>query len=265
MSHGVEFWWALGAVLALLVAGAAYAAHALTRGGTMAAWMVGTVVFGVGHWPWAAALLAFFGTSSALSRWRKGRKEGLGWEKTGRRDGRQVWANGGATVLCALLPLLVPGVSHARAHLLFLAALAAANADTWATEIGAAFGGSPRLVTTGRSVPRGTSGAVSAAGTLAALGGAALLGLFAIGDGLTAVLIVTGAGLAGSLFDSVLGATAQAQWRDVSGRLTEQVRLGETPVRGWRWVGNDLVNVLCTFSSVALASLLLTFLPAVGK
>lgn len=248
--------WALGAVLALLIAGGAYRAGALTRGGVLAAWCVGTVVFGVGQWAWAGALLAFFGTSSALSRWRKRGKDALGWEKTGRRDGAQVWANGGAATLCALLPLVLPSVTVGRAHGLFLAALAAANADTWATEIGAALGGAPRLVTTGKRVPRGTSGAVSAPGLGAALAGAALLGLFALPSGLRAVMVVTLSGFFGALCDSILGATVQAQWRDGSGRLTEQTQAGQLPARGWGPVGNDLVNALCTLAAVGLAGVL---------
>lgn len=251
-----EAGWALGVALALLAAGGAYRARALTRGGACAAWIVGTVVFGVGHWMWAGALLAFFGTSSGLSRWRKHGKDALGWEKTGRRDAVQVWANGGVATLCALLPLLVPSFSMGRAYGLFLAALAAANADTWATEIGAALGGDPRLVTTGQRVPRGTSGAVSGPGLGAALAGAALIGLFALAVGPRMALVVIGSGFLGALLDSVLGATVQAQWRDPSGQLSERASVGQAPARGWRIMSNDLVNALCTLAAAGLADVL---------
>lgn len=251
-----EAGWALGAVLALAVAVGAFRGGALTRGGAAAAWVVGAVVFGVGQWAWAGALLAFFGTSSALSRWRKRGKDALGWEKTGRRDAAQVWANGGVATLCALLPFLAPSVSSGRAHGLFLAALAAANADTWATETGAVLGGEPRLLTTGRRVSRGTSGAVSAAGLAAALAGAAVIGLFALPGGPRVMLVVTGAGFFGALCDSLLGATVQAQWRDASGRLTERPVPGQGAARGWRLVGNDVVNALCTLAAVGLAGAL---------
>lgn len=251
-----ELWWAVGVSLSLGVAFAAYDARALTRGGALSAWIVGSVVFGTGHGAGAAALLTFFGTSTALSRWRRRSKEDLGWEKTGRRDAGQVWANGGAATLCALLPLLTPAVSHDGAWVLFLAALAAANADTWATEIGAAVGGEPRLVTTGRRVPRGASGGVSAPGLAAALAGAGLIGLFALADGPRAALAVTVAGFVGALFDSLLGATVQAQWRDGAGRLTERPQAGQGPVRGWRRLGNDWVNVLCTLAAVGTAAVL---------
>ena len=239
----------LGIVLAAAVAALAYRARALTRSGALAAWAVGTVVFGVGGWLAAGALLTFFGTSTALSRWRKARKDALGYQKGGRRDAGQVLANGGVAALCLLLTLF--GVKNGI--LLFLAALAAANADTWATEIGSALGGQPRDLRTGRRVEIGTSGAVSLPGILAALAGAAALGLFS--GNLHTFLIVTLAGFGGALCDSLLGATVQALWRDPANpaRWTEKAQAGP-PGRGVRAVGNDTVNFLCTLAAAGFAA-----------
>ncbi len=239
----------LGAVLAAVVAAAAFRAHALTRSGAWAAWGVGSVVFGVGGWAAAGALLTFFCSSTALSRWRKKRKDALGYEKGGRRDAGQVLANGGVAAACLLLTL--GGVRHGP--LLFLAALAAANADTWATEIGSALGRQPWGIRTGRKVSPGESGAVSLPGTAAALGGAVLLGMFA--GGWAAGVIVTVSGLSGALLDSLLGAAVQAQWRDPHdpARWTERPQ-PYPPERGWRWMGNDWVNVCCTLAAAGLAA-----------
>ena len=241
----------LGIVFAAAVSAAAYRVHALTRSGAAAAWAVGAVVFGVGGWLAAAALLVFFGSSSALSRWRWGQKEALGYEKSGPRDAGQVLANGGAAAACLLLGLF----GAKSALLLFLAALAAANADTWATEIGSALGGQPYDLRTGRRAAVGTSGAVSLPGTLAALAGASLLGLFAGSPGAFAVAALAGFG--GAMCDSLLGAWVQAQWRDPAapGRWTEKPQPG-MPERGRRGVGNDAVNWLCTLSAVGMAALL---------
>ncbi len=240
-----------GLVLAAGIAALAYRVHALTLSGAFAAWAVGTVVFGIGGWPASGALLTFFATSSVLSRWRHRRKQSLGYEKGGRRDAGQVLANGGVAALCLLLTIF--GVKAGT--LLFLAALAAANADTWATEIGSAAGGRPYDIRTGRQAKAGTSGAVSLLGTLAALAGAAVLGLFAGGPKMVAV--VTLAGFGGALCDSLLGATVQAQWRDpvTPSRWTEQLQAGP-PERGVRGVGNDVVNWLCTLVAAGLALLL---------
>ena len=242
----------LGLFLAVGVAAGAYQLGALTRSGAIAACAVGAAIFAAGGWVWAAALLSFFATSTALSRWRRRAKEALGYEKGERRDAGQVLANGGVAALCALAILLFPAGGAAHIHLLFLAALAAANADTWATEIGSALGGRPYDLRTGRPAAPGTSGAVSLPGTLAALAGAALLGLFAgsaAGWG-----VVTAAGVGGALLDSLLGATVQAQWEDPRkpGSLTERAQAGP-PVRGIRTVNNDFVNALCTAGAVCLA------------
>jgi len=243
----------LGLLLAAGISLAAYRARALTRSGALAAWAVGAVVFGAGGWAEAAALLTFFLTSTALSRWRKRDKEALGYEKGGRRDTGQVLANGGVAAACLLLPLFAPGFDPAHARLLCLAALAAANADTWATEIGSALGGRPYDLRTGRPAAPGASGAVSAAGTLAALAGAALIGPFA--GGAAGWGVVTLSGLGGALLDSLLGATTQAQWRDPArpGLWTERPQAGP-PERGLRAVGNDAVNALCTLGGVLLAA-----------
>ena len=241
----------LGLFLAGIAAALACRANALTRNGALAAWGVGAIIFGIGGWAWAAALLTFFGTSTALSRWRRRAKETLGYEKGGQRDAGQVLANGGVAALCALLPLMSP-LSMAQAHLLFLAALAAANADTWATEIGSALGGRPYDLRTRKPAPPGTSGAVSLPGTLAALAGAGLIALFAgsgAGWGTAAA-----AGLGGALLDSLLGATVQARWPDPlrPGSLTEQPQ-GGAPTAGQHGINNDAVNALCTLGAAALA------------
>ena len=230
---------------ALCVAAAAWRAKALTPAGAVAACAVGTTIFALGGWAGTGALLVFFGTSTALSRWRRRAKEALGYEKGGRRDAGQVLANGGVAAVCLLLPLVAPVLDSHRAFGLMLGALAAANADTWATEIGSALGAPTIDLRTGRTAAPGTSGAVSLPGTLAALAGAALPGCFA--GSVAGWGIVTAAGLMGAFGDSLLGATVQAQWRDPArpGRWTERAQ-SEPPARGQNWVGNDLVNLACT-------------------
>lgn len=245
--------WLLGFALAFSAALLSFQAGALTRRGALAAWGVGAVILGAGGWISAAALLTFFGTSTALSRWRKKRKDALGYEKGGRRDAGQVLANGGVAAICTLVPVLFPSADAASAHLWFLAALAAANADTWATEIGSALGGRPLDLHTGKLALSGTSGAVSLGGTVAALAGAALIGLLFAPDWPTR-LLVTAAGWGGAFADSLLGAFVQAQWREIeTDRWSEQPR-PRPPERGLRFFSNDAVNLLSTAIAVCLAA-----------
>src|SRR5690606_2769225 len=95
------------------------------------------------------------------------------FSKGHRRDWAQVAANGGLGALLAVAHALLPG--EAWPWMAFAGAMAAVNADTWATELGVLNPTPPRLVTSGKPVERGTSGAVSVGGSLAALAGAALV------------------------------------------------------------------------------------------
>ena len=87
----------LGFAFAMVVAYLAYRAHSLNRSGALAAVLVGGVVFGVGGWQWALLLLAFFVSSSGLTRAFKQRKSGLNekFSKGGQCDAGQVFDNGG--------------------------------------------------------------------------------------------------------------------------------------------------------------------------
>jgi uncharacterized protein (TIGR00297 family) len=245
------------ALAAALVAAAAWRARALTTSGALAAAAVGFCHARVGVLG-IAALLAFFATSTALSRIGKARKDALGYEKGATRDAGQVLANGGVAAAAALAWVALPDALWPKAAL--LGALAAANADTWATEIGSLWGGSPRRIVDLKPAAPGDSGAVSAVGTLAAALGAALVASVGIGLGPRTVAAAALAGLLGALFDSLLGATLQRQERcTVCGKATERAAHCGAPTRfarGWRWLGNDAVNAAATALGASVAALL---------
>jgi uncharacterized protein (TIGR00297 family) len=232
---------AVALVGAPLVGFLAWRVRALTLSGAIAAACVGFCHLAFGGWLGAGALLAFFGTSTALSKLGKRKKDALGFEKSGQRDAWQVLANGGVAALCAVL-----GQPEAM-----LGALAAANADTWATEIGSLFGGKPRRITNFALAEPGESGAISFLGTLAAFTGATLIGAF----GGVAWLTVTLGGFLGALADSLLGATVQAQWWDEQKKRWSEIPQ-ENPARGVNWLRNDTVNILATIIGAATAALL---------
>jgi uncharacterized protein (TIGR00297 family) len=265
----------LGIFLALLVSALAIRARALTRSGAAAATLLGTVIFGLGGLSWAAVLLTFFITSSGLSRLFGRRKSSLNekFSKGSQRDAWQVLANGGAAGVFVLLHLVFPGSTWP--WLGFAGSLAAANADTWATELGVLSRSAPRLITSGRPTERGTSGAISATGTLAALAGGLLIGLLAAalwqslfpGAGANPLKVgllragwIALAGLGGSLVDSLLGATLQAIYYCPTCRKeTERSPLHTcgTPTvyqRGLPWLDNDWVNILCTIAGGVLGA-----------
>ncbi len=247
----------LGLFFAAIVAYLAYRARSLDRSGAYAALFVGTIIFGLGGWEWAILLLTFFITSSGLSKAFKRYKKDANkkYAKGHRRDAGQVFGNGGIATLFAALHYFFPEAIWP--WLGFAAALAAVNADTWGTELGALNPGLPRMITDFRKiVEKGTSGGVSPVGTLASVAGAGLIGVEAVLLGPSGVnwsifLVITFAGLAGSLFDSLLGATVQAIYHCPSCRKeTEKFPVHSCgtqtrQIRGWAWLGNDWVNFAC--------------------
>ncbi len=245
----------VGALLAALVAFAAWRAGALTAGGAAGAFLVGTATFGALGLPGACVLLAFFVSSVALSRVGKARKAALvDAGKQGPRDGTQVFANGGVAALCALLAL----GGDQRFAAAFAGAFAAASADTWATEIGTLIGGRPRSILTFRTISAGLSGGVTFAGTLASVVGALLVAAVAAAAGFGSIAAIGLAGVAGSLADSVLGASVQSlRWCPQCERACETdphaCGANTRPIRGASWFGNDAVNFSATLAGALVA------------
>ncbi|NPA05951.1 MAG: DUF92 domain-containing protein [Chloroflexi bacterium] len=255
--------WGWGAAAG--IAWLAYWARALSPSGAWAAWVVGGVLLGWGGWAWGVVLLAFFVSSSALSRWAQARRH-AGIEKFAkgsRRDAGQVLANGGWPTLVVIARAL-GWLDPAQAWLLGTAALAAANADTWATEIGV-FHPRPRWLLVGRPVAPGTSGGMSSWGTLAAVLGAAWIAAWAValapmGAAWPLGLAVGTGGIVGAGVDSLLGATLQGMYYCPTCRKeTEQHPIHRTCGtatqwrRGWRWMTNDVVNALAIASAMLWA------------
>src|SRR3989441_428976 len=193
----------------------------LTRLGVAAALGVGLATgYGLG-WRGLLLLFAFFISSSLLS-------------KRTTRNHRQVFANGGVAALAALVGSWVA----------FAGALAAATADTWASEIGRHARTPPRLITNGRPVPAGTDGGITVLGTVGGIAGAAFMAVLAVALGPRATgpgfahpgwlaASVAVAGIMGMLLDSVFGATVQG---------------------AVRWFDNDAVNLAATVSGALIAA-----------
>ena len=192
----------LGISLGIVIAFLAWRAGALSPSGAVAAALTGGMIFGLGGWGWAVLLLAFFISSSALSRLFRKRKAALDekFAKGSTRDWGQVVANGGLGALLAAAHAVFP--EAAWPWVAFAGAMAAVNGDTWATELGVFSRAAPRLITSGRQVERGTSGGVSALGYAAVIGGALLVGLLALiwtvpGEALVTLLAVVMGGAGG--------------------------------------------------------------------
>ncbi len=206
----------------------AYRYRVLTSSGAWATIVVGPVLFVGGGWRWLVLVGIFSATSSVLTRWEP---TGVVVERQSSDIAGRAWdqvvANGGIATLAAVVHGLGgwPLAFGAAAG-----AIAAAAADTWATEVGRWSRTPPRLITTWRVVPHGVSGGLTTVGTAGAAAGALLIGaaatMLANGSserpGLLPVLV---AGFSGAMLDSLLGATIEGRYR---------------------WINNSMVNLLAT-------------------
>jgi uncharacterized protein (TIGR00297 family) len=291
----------IGGGLAISVAILARGTKLLSTSGALAAALIGFAVFGIGGlgveerafetFRWAdklgiafknglvfgGPLLAFFFSSSILSRIGRARKasQQTHYDKTSTRDAGQVLANGGlAGILAIVYSRNADWLPPRQDMLLYLGALAAVNADTWATEIGGLWQGRPFLVTNFRKVEPGVSGAVSLLGLAASLAGA----FFVEGAGYLAwparselllwkpdaaeILAIGWAGFVAAFGDSILGASIQAQYKCAAcGSLTERrIHCGGPAIltRGHPWITNDVVNFLTSLMGIIFTSLLLS-------
>ncbi len=181
-------------------------------------------------------LFAVFVLTWIATRIGYARKQQLGIaeRRRGRRNAGQVLANVGVSGACAVLAYALRSQAAVIAS---MAALAEAAADTVSSECGEAWSGNAYLITGFRAVTVGTDGAVSVAGTLAGVCGAAAIGVVSAVARVTSAreaALVAAAGIAGMIFDSVLGATVER--------------------RGW--FDNNSVNALSTLAAALLAALL---------
>lgn len=119
----------------------------------------------------------------------------------------------------------------------YVASIATKLADTFASEIGKAFGKTTFLITTFQRVEPGTEGAVSAEGTAAAMLGGLLLSLCGRALGLISypgVAISTVSAFIATNIESLLGATLQEK-------------------KGLEWITNEVINFFNTAIGAGLA------------
>lgn len=251
---------AIALICASVVSVVAWRKRLLDPGGAVAATFAGTALVAFGGW-WAGILLvAFFLTSSLLS---------VSEHDHPSRTWQQVVANGAPATAFAALALLLDSptllVSSA-------ATIAAATADTWATEVGRQSGATPRSIKTLRLAPIGTSGAVSLPGTLASIAGSMTIAILAallaplasmpVSIGFPEQLVIVICGILGRLIDTFLGAVFQARYQCVTCGMRTEEPLGHDPGHelvlesGASWLTNDAVNLTASGIAGVIAALI---------
>ena len=201
--------WLTGFVIAAPITLMAYFARAVERAGAVMGAILAVVLYVYAAWPGLVMMGGLMVIGTVVTRMGYSRKEasGVAEGSGGRRGIGSVATNSGAGVAFAFLAVATP---YSDAFTLaMVAAFATSVFDTTATEFGQAFGRRHVLITTWRSAPEGTTGAVSLEGSLAgvccatALAGAGwTMGLV---TGLGSLAVVFGA-FSGSTVESFLGA-----------------------------------------------------------
>ncbi|ASA77354.1 DUF92 domain-containing protein [Thermococcus sp. 5-4] len=188
-----------------------YRFKALDAKGAVAAALLGLSVIELGGVYPFAALLTFVVLGVLATKYKFREKAKLGAAQS--RNGIRSWGNVLGNGLAAVIFLAFEYFSHMDVFwAASFAAIATANGDTLASELGKIFGKSPKLITTLRPAKPGTNGAVSWAGELFALAGALIMGLFALpvtAEKATMLLAVTLGGFIGVNLDSLIGATLE--------------------------------------------------------
>jgi uncharacterized protein (TIGR00297 family) len=277
LDHLSESRVVIAAVASLIIAAAACGLRALSISGAIAAFCVGTIALGFGGPSVGAALIAFFVSGSLLSRIKSeaGRRADRRTGKGPTRDAAQVFANGGVAAGCALVSAIVPAGQAELWTAGAIGALAAAAADTWATEIGGLSTTPPRSLATWKRVSPGDSGGVTGLGTLAAFVGGGTIGIigaaFAALHTATQSIFVAFAcvGGLGSTIDSYLGAKLQGVWecdrcRETSESSAHACGSEARFVRGVRWLDNDGVNAIASGCGAAAAMALSAVAARIG-
>lgn len=208
----------------------------------------------------------------------------------GQRDWVQVLCNGGVATASAEIYIREVGYGEHALNLwakycepfataffvLFVvSSLACCCGDTWASEIGSVVGGTPRLITTWRRVPKGTNGGVTLIGTLCSIAGGLVVGIaywiaetvfvFVSGDSGNIIspwlqypyaIIGAASGLFGSLVDSILGATVQySGYSEKLDKVVNSPGEGVKHISGLNILDNHSVNFLSSLITALVVPL----------
>ncbi|XP_060889980.1 transmembrane protein 19 [Labrus mixtus] len=272
--------WLFSILVPLVLTVRALKRRSLDKSGALGAFLVGFVLT-MANFSFFSSLLAFFITSSRLTRWGGVQKKKIDadYKEGGQRNWVQVFCNGGVPAELALLYMIEVGpgempIDFSKQYsaswmcLSLLGALACSTGDTWASEVGPVLSQSqPRLITTWQEVPAGTNGGVTPVGLAASFLGGVSVGaayfltqlLFVsdlhLADPQWPIMVYGGlAGLLGSMLDSFLGAHMQYSGFDSSiGKVVGYQSATTRRICGKPILDNNAVNL---FSSVLIALIL---------
>lgn len=213
----------------------------LTPAGFLHSCALGTFLWNaLGYKGWSLCVLyLFLGQLVTKIKFAEKEKAGISEKRGGRRGPENVWGSALTALICAKASVrqTLFGLPSRFYLLAYVASLSTKLADTFASEIGKAYGKTTFLITTFERVKPGTEGAVSAEGSAASVLGGFLLAIYGYAIGFITppgVAIATTAAFLATNVESLLGATLQEK-------------------DGWEFMTNEVVNFINTFIGAALA------------
>jgi uncharacterized protein (TIGR00297 family) len=244
VTHGksISSVWIIAVILVMApISMLLYRAGILSRKGALLAHLLGIYLFGILGIDWGLPVAFFFVTSVIFTKINGIVNRKL--ESAGNRNMSQVAANIFAGLVFSIVFLIS---SQLIFIYLFIAALAAVTADTWASEIGPVFQKKCFSLSAWRTVRAGTSGGISVVGTLAACTGAILLSMVAWAGffpqmNFQKIIILAVSGFLASFVDSALGAFLEP--------CLDKMKYFKKENESESISANDLVNLLASFSA----------------
>lgn len=221
----------------------------LTTDGVTAAILTAITLYLLGGVWIALSLYTFYFLGSAVSKIKNNRKlEADRFQETGgARTWKQVVCNSLPACILVFCKYFLP--DYQVFSLLSFVVFAAANSDTFSSEIGVLGKGKVFSIITGKSIQRGVSGGVSVGGLFAGLIGGFLSALPAFAQfGYEGVTFVTLMAFVGTLIDSILGALFQRKFLTKDGIISDKKFYAkQKPIKGFLWMSNNMVNLISLF------------------
>ena len=259
------FWISLTAQLfALLVGTHSFRKNSISLSGFFALLFISSLFIWLGYIELLLIQYYMFASSSFITNYKKDKKKEFEKvvSKSGPRDYIQAFCNLGVGLICMLLYFIS---KHNPVFLAaFIGSVAAANADSWASEIGGLSKTQPVLITNFKKTEKGISGGITLLGTLGGIAGAFFIVFLSV---LTFIFIKIGsyrinellfyvsfiAVIMGFLLDSYIGACFQALYRHHTSNNITESETNNDLIKGYAWLNNDMVNLITTFLSGLIA------------
>ncbi|CAN6456278.1 unnamed protein product [Victoria cruziana] len=280
--EGLAIRGVVAVVISFLVAIRAFKHRSLSKSGAFVGFLVLSIHIAASY-RFGAIILVFFFTSSKFTKLGEDKKRGAdgSFKVGGQRNWIQVLSNSGIATIFLIAVGYLTGwkdvcLDSKKSSLVtilmggIIGHYACCNGDTWSSELGMLSNSQPRLITTFKVAPKGTNGAVTVSGLLAAAAAGSVIGLTFILVGLLTArctmdvamkqLLVFPlgmfAGIIGSVTDSLLGATMQ-----FSGFCSVRKKVVGKPgptvkrIAGVNILDNNGVNLVSVLISTLLTSI----------